>query len=255
MTTVFQEDEIQQLKKFRLCEQSSPSDLSIAVSDLLDKEKLQNFLSKLQDTIDAPDKAVTASMFLKRYGFFAVLSLYSMTILDKQLNVSCENVSIETEFNNEISVWLPNFRLTSLECDSPLENRQQWRDKYLNSLFSEHIHLVIDVLSREAKISKFILWENIAIYIFWLYDMLLEDEQFNKHRATIEEDYKYIVETAKGNLFGPYNRNPITRYYTKKMYFPEHDKEIRVRKTCCFYYQTTSQSDHCLTCPIICKKV
>lgn len=254
MTTVFHTDEIKQLKNFRLSEQPYPSELSIAVSDLLDKEKLTSYLSKLQETIDAPDQKVTASMLVKRYGFFAVLSLYSMTILNKQLNVSLNNVFIETDENKEISVWLPNFRLQNLECCVAEDNRMGWRDKYLKSLFSEHIQVIIDVLSRETKISKLILWENIAIYIYWLYEMLLEEERFDMYKTIIEDDFNYVVGNANGYLFGPDNRNPLSRYFSKKTYHTEHDKEIRVRKTCCLYYQTTSQNDHCLTCPLTCKK-
>jgi ferric iron reductase protein FhuF len=255
MVNHLQHDEVEQLKNYRLTEEAYPSDLSISVTELLNKIELNPFLQKLQDILTAPDLKVTASMIAKRYGFFAVLSLYSMTILNKRLNVKIENVSLENNEDKELSVWLPNFRLEDLEVLDTDLNREGWRDDYLGELFSEHIHELVLILSKETKITKLVLWENIAIYIFWLYDMLLEDERFSNIKDRIKEDYLYVVEKAPGHLFGPYNKNPLARYFTPKTYFPEHNKEIRVRKTCCFYYQTTvNQDDHCLTCPITCKR-
>ncbi|QOR66117.1 (2Fe-2S)-binding protein [Cytobacillus suaedae] len=256
MVTKLQHDELEQLKNFRLTEEAYLSELSISIKGLLNKTELHPFLLKLQGNLNSPDLKVTASMLVKRYGFFAVLSLYSMTILNKGLNVKIDNISLENNEEKELSVWLPNFRLENLDVSVAGSDRAGWRDNYLKMLFSEHIYKVVSALSKETKISKLVLWENIAIYIFWLYDMLLEDERFSDmRRDQIQEDYLYVVENAPGDLFGPYNKNPLSRYYTPKTFFPEHDKEIRVRKTCCFYYQTTeAQDDHCLTCPITCKR-
>ncbi len=255
MINELQHDELEQLKNFRLTEEAYSSELSISVKELFKETELHQYLQKLEDVLHSPDHKVTASMFVKRYGFFAVLSLYSMTILNKGLNVSVDNLSLQNNEEKELSVWLPNFRLEDLEVSEPGPDRMSWRDDYLKRLFSEHIFEIVTVLAKETKISKLVLWENIAIYIFWLYDMLLEDERFSNIAGRIKEDYLYVVEKAPGHLFGPYNKNPLSRYFTQKTFFPEQDKEIRVRKTCCFYYQTTeSQDDHCLTCPIICKK-
>ena len=52
---------------------------------------------KLVRHIGSPNLKVTASIFVKRYAFLAVIYLYGMTAWNKKLNVSLNNISIQTE--------------------------------------------------------------------------------------------------------------------------------------------------------------
>lgn len=249
-------NEIEQIREFRYTDKKFESDLSIPVSNLLDEETIKHYVTDIQKKIAAPDKRVAASMFMKRYGFFAVLNLYAMTILNKRLDTSLANVSLETNDNEqEIWYWNPKFYINSLlTIPAPQTSREKWREDTIRAIFHDHIHEVLIKLAEHTKLSKKVLWENIAIYIFWLYESLQSNPKFEDIKARIQDDYEYIVSKAEGELFGPLNFNPITRFHGQKLYRAEFDQEIRMRKTCCLYYKTSSSGDRCKTCPLSCVK-
>ena len=86
-----------------------------------------------------------------------------------------------------------------------------------------------------TKQSKLILWDNIAIYLFWLYETVLpKNRRTQKYRIEPKEDFDYLISEAPETLFGNEHTNPIKRYYHKKVYIEDLQEEVRVRTTCCF---------------------
>lgn len=255
MSNLLLETEIEQLKEFRFTDRQFQSSLSSPVIELFEEEKIKIYLEEIQQKISAPDKRVAASMFMKRYGFFAVLNLYAMTILNKRLNVSLSNISLETsEQEQEVWYWNPKFHFSDLQTVSaPSESRDKWRDDTIRTIFHENIHEVLMTLSKHSGLSKKVLWENIAIYVYWLYESVLAKQKFDEKRDRILDDFEYLVKKAEGELFGPIPFNPLTGYFGVKVYRPEYEQNIRTRKTCCLYYKTTSTNERCKTCPLNCK--
>ncbi|MCL6572514.1 MAG: (2Fe-2S)-binding protein [Bacillus sp. (in: Bacteria)] len=233
--------EILLLQKYRLSESLlNPFN----VVDLQDEGFLRDFIKNLADTIGAPTEKIAAPIFIKRYAFLAVISLYAMSAWNKKVDVSLENVSMEN-FDSGKEPWLPLFSLTDGRFeDWNGENRDLWRKTILKDLFANNIYPIIEKLEKTFQISKLILWENIAVYLFWLYENELKDSG----NENVENDFRYLILEAEGQLFGPYHLNPFHKYFGEKMYSEEWDKEIRIRKTCCFSYQLPA-GKRCKTCP------
>ncbi|MCC3355802.1 IucA/IucC family C-terminal-domain containing protein [Bacillus sp. REN16] len=254
MSNFLLESEIEQLKEFRFSDKRFKSNLSSPVIELFEDEKIKQYIKNIGQKISAPDKRVAASMFMKRYGFFAVLNLFAMTILNKRLNVSLSNISLETSDEEKIWYWNPKFYFSDLQTvPAPSDSREQWRAETVHAIFHDHIHEVLLTLTKHSGLSKKVLWENIAIYVYWLYESVLAKPKFDDKRKIIEEDFEFLIKKAEGELFGPIAFNPLTRYFGVKVYRPEYDQNIRTRKTCCLYYKTTSTGDRCKTCPLNCK--
>jgi len=234
------ENELLVLEKYRLGSKSADS---FPIASLLDESFLKDFLEKLALTIGAPSTKVAASIFIKRYVFLAVTVLYSMSVWNKKLNISVDNVSMESPEQGK--AWLPSFSLKEMTTqDWNGENRTQWRDTVLRDLFTNNIYPIIMALEKAVGISKLILWENIAVYLFWLYEKELKDNE----NSNVADDFRYLLLEAEGSLFGQYNLNPLQRYYAEKTYVEEMDEEIRLRKTCCFSYQLPA-GKRCKVCP------
>ncbi|WP_147534600.1 IucA/IucC family C-terminal-domain containing protein [Bacillus marasmi] len=237
---------IQQLRKYRF--QAELND-SFEVAALLEEEFLKDFIENLTMMIKAPSVKVTASIFMKRYAFVAVMSLYAMTVWNKKINVSIDDIFMQNPEHGQD--WLPSFSIKN-GADSGEEwsghNRKEWREKVLHELFAENISLLIDQFEKTFKISKLILWENIAVYLFWLYEAELKDV-VNPNKI---EDFRFLIFEAEGKLFGHYKVNPLQKYYSKKKNIAASDEEIRIRKTCCFNYTLQGASKNCKTCP--CRK-
>jgi ferric iron reductase protein FhuF len=241
--------EAKELQQFRLGAIKVDSELSIEVIDLLNEASLETYLNKVKTHLGAPDLKVAGSLFIKRYAFLPVLYLYALTVWDKKLDISFANLSIESAERD--GLWLPEFRFEKLQGGNAGADRNQWRKDCVESLFKDHIFPVLDVTSQVSKASKLILWENIAIYIFWLYETVLPKEPSLVKKA--EEDFEYIVYGAEGALFGNYHENPLKRYHNNKILNKDSGKEVRPRKTCCFSYMTAA-GKQCGTCPIVCGK-
>lgn len=82
-----------ELQKYRF---SQSIDHSFNVAELFNEDYLKTFIKTLTDLIGAPNEKAASSIFIKRYAFLAVISLYAMTALNKKVNVSLENVIMES---------------------------------------------------------------------------------------------------------------------------------------------------------------
>lgn len=229
---------------FRLSENLNSEPLTIEIDNILNGA-ISHYIQKVMIEIGAPNDKVAASMIIKRYAFFAAMSLFTMSHSDHGLNVKTSNVTLVSHYEDDN--WLPKFYLKDLSFNPIHGDRKQWREQYLQDIFANHIYLLIDCISKETKISKLILWENIAVYLYWLYENVLEGNEDRK--KVIEEDFNYLFQEAPGYVFGSYNYNPLSKYESEKIYQPETEKFLRIRKTCCFSYKLEGQNKRCNICP------
>lgn len=242
--------QISELKQFRVTTDKTSSPLSVQIEALLDEHSMRQYLSQLGKHLGAANDKVTASLFIKRYAFLAVAYLYTMTMNNGKLHISFENVSLETDEQDEL--WLPKFYFNTFHIETLKENREKWREACVNNLFNKHLYLLLDCLSKVTKVSKLILWENIAIYIYWLYETVLQKEGLTREvLLRSKEDFQYILFQAPGSLFGGNNENPLKSYYNEGVYIEEYKKEVRLRNTCCYSYLTKSKK-RCTSCPHVC---
>ncbi|HZH60827.1 MAG TPA: IucA/IucC family C-terminal-domain containing protein [Metabacillus sp.] len=241
-------EEQETLEKYRLCLKGKSPHLMIEGPELLKVDRLKRLFNEdLQKKLNTDKHQVLGSMLVKRYAFLAALVLYSMSVFNKGINSSIENLSLYTEEDDPI--WLPSFHFKNLEVTTSTSNRNEWREEVLEALFKQNIALMVATISRVTRISKVILWENVAIYIFWMYESTLEDPNIAEESKTrIEEDFSYIVLEAAPTLFGVKAKNPLAPF------FHEKHNNVRKRSTCCLFYLTSKNDDRCNTCPIECKR-
>jgi ferric iron reductase protein FhuF len=240
-------EELESLTKYRLITEKKTNGSIIKGKDLLQEKRLTALYEEiLQNKLNTNKHSVIGSMLVKRYAFLAALVLYCMTIYDKGINSSIKNLSLQTDDDDPI--WLPSFYFNSLGVTTPDTDRNSWRDTVITSLFKDNISLILTNVSKASKVSKSILWENIAIYIFWMYESLLEEESFlDEMKSKIREDFLYVILHAPAEAFGLKDKNPLTKY------FHEKKNNVRKRSTCCLFYFTSKNGDRCQTCPIECK--
>jgi ferric iron reductase protein FhuF len=251
----FREEELRVFKEnFRLTERSSASPLSIKAIDLTDEQQLKIYLMKVREKVEAANLTVAASLFIKRYSFAVLVALYAMSVLNKRLNFSAENVSIET-LDEADPLWLPSFKFEDLSFEEASDvDRLTWRDNVLKQIFYHHIDLLFTHIMKVCKLSKLIMWENLYVYICWMYEQLLNDPQLHSIHRRIRSDFQYILKEGKGHLFGTYPQNPFLRYDQPEQFNEKDDQEVRIRKTCCFAYLTAMKGKHCKTCPVSCRR-
>jgi ferric iron reductase protein FhuF len=235
MGNILKENDLSVLKKYRL---TSETGRSFNVANLMDKSFALEFMRNLAYSIDSPSEKAAASIFIKRYAFIAVISLFAMTTANKKLDISLCNIEMEEAERGKD--WLPMISLKNPSIEQwNGEDREEWRKGVYRDLFANNIYPLVEHFEKIFKVSKLILWENIAVYLFWLYETELKE---NKN-PNVLNDFRFLTTEAEGNLFGNYHLNPIQKYYSEK----NSPDEIRLRKTCCFTYQLGSK--RCKTCP------
>lgn len=252
MHKALDKNEIEQLRQFRFETNIESSDLSIELNWLKDETVLIRYLENLGPHIGSPNLRVTSSIFVKRYAFLAVIYLHALTAWNKKLDVSFHNLILHTKKEEEM--WLPTFYFQSKVVQEATEDRNEWREEALKELFSKNIHIIINRLSKVTKQSKLILWENISLYIFWLYETVLIKSEDDQLRNQAKHDFYYLVHEAPGSLFGNYPTNPIKRFYVNKRYIDYLQEEVRVRNTCCLSYSLIGEKKYCKSCPLVCNE-
>jgi siderophore-iron reductase FhuF len=168
-----------------------------------------------------------------------------MSSYHRFLNIAVDNIEVLDSFENDI--WLPKLFVkdqTSFMASTETE-RIEARRHFLQQLFSKHINEVWDVLSSVGKIPKQTLWENTVVYIFWLYESVIQELSCDHAK----EDFKFLLFEADGSIFGNYPKNPLVRFYSEKIIKNGH--EIRPRNTCCLSYQI-DEKYMCKSCPKTC---
>ncbi|MGC9933090.1 IucA/IucC family C-terminal-domain containing protein [Priestia aryabhattai] len=236
-------------EKFR-CTFKDNSLYRLSPSSCMDESTLRVELLWIQQTMEAANLRAAASMLAKRYSFVAVAALYSFIVFQKKINASTENVLLHTE--DAETMWLPKVFISEIETIEVTEgNRKILLDELLDELFAHQIEPIWSALRKVTKISKLTLWENVAVYIHWLYDLLLANEEIDN--VEVQKVLQYVLEEAEGHQFGSYHHNPLARYSPLPQYVEKQKQEVRVRQTCCLSYQTGAKETYCRTCPVICK--
>lgn len=229
-------------------QQSQDLKLSIPAIDLLDETKCFAYLDRLEEIFPSSSNILKASMFAKRYSYLMIASsLYAMTMFNKALDYSVENCQLESIYQDQ--TWLPNVRLTEWHVTKPGESdRCEWRDEVVKTIFAGNIVKVWRTLSKTANIPIAILWENTAIYVYWLYEKRIGEEATEQQKNRIHEDFHYLLNKAPAALFGT-TINPLKRFNSPKSKVPISEQSVRIRKTCCLYYQISPDQTCCSTCP------
>ncbi|PLT28619.1 IucA/IucC family C-terminal-domain containing protein [Peribacillus deserti] len=242
--------ELEGLASFRLTEKAYKSALSFSIKDLLIENRRMEIIAAAADLMQAPNKMVAASILTKRLAFVPAIALYAFFSWDKRLNISVDNIYVETQ--NTEAVWLPEFRLIETGCEL-VDHRETEREMLCTSIFADLMDPIMSSLNEETRLSKYIMWENVSVYIFWLFEKLRQEESSVEGLQKLKDDFEYVTANAAGDVFGAYRDNPIKRYRLFKNTNENDHSDIRYRTTCCFSYMLTgSAGKRCKTCPQLC---
>lgn len=222
---------------------------SLACRDLLQPERSQPYLQQVAGIFETDSMTANVSLFAKRYAYLTIAAgLFAMSRYNKGLDLTLENCTLDSYRKGE--AWLPRVLLNDLSVTMPEpEQRHVWRDELIRCMFADNLGRVWSALSRDTGVSKAILWENTAIYVYWLYENSFAEGAKGEELARVQEDFHYLLHDAPAVLFGD-RKNPLHTFNTPKRTTMVSETPIRVRKTCCLYYLAADEpDDYCPTCP------
>ena len=237
------------LKKYRFHREWDPAFTGEEASSFLGESDMKAYLTGRLSAIGTDDLKVAASLFMKRYAFIAAMGLMVMTYWNKKLNLKPENLILVD--GDKSGLWMPQFYL-KYEIVTEFTSTGE-KEEFIQSLFRDHLNGVIQSLKKATKLSNLILWENIAVYVFWIFenDDVLLNEGMREFR---DEQFRQLLSDENSHWFGQYHKNPLARYYSGKVIVEAVTEKVRVRKTCCFSYRLENGEQYrCKTCPQTCR--
>ncbi|WP_088009078.1 (2Fe-2S)-binding protein [Indiicoccus explosivorum] len=217
------------LRDFRVVEAAEGERISLG--RFSDPDFLGSFLETVGPALQTDEARVAGSQLVKRLGYLLTLpALFAAASADKLIPVRT-GFLVPAE---EDGKWLPKLLLPEPAAADRI-NDDQFR-AYTWDLFAG-LAPIVRAVSEAANVPRPVLWENIAIYVYWLYEKKLAD------CSQAAADFQWLLHGLPGEAFGE-RRNPLKTFYREK---PEG--EVRTRKTCCFYYEGAGCGSYCGTCP------
>ncbi|SIS44048.1 IucA/IucC family C-terminal-domain containing protein [Salimicrobium flavidum] len=216
---------------------------TVQAEDLMSREGTAHVLNDLHLYLGSQSFLTTGSFLGKRLGHYAVtVPIVMMTVLDKFPDVSPGNVSyIRIDDNPK---WFPKFHLKDKSVSLPGEDREEWIRDNMRQLFRDFLKPVFFHIHKTTRISKKVLWENVAIYLYWLYERKLPEWFEGEELEQKRRDFYFIINELDGEPFGE-NKNPFT-YFKDQPVLPSGARE---RKCCCLSYRLHEDSTFCKVCP------
>lgn len=231
---------------FRLLEDVAGEE-KISLSRLKDPEFLQGFLETLKTEFGTDSTLAAASQLMKRVGYLAVVPpLYAAAVFGKALNMDFCACFLVPRRQGEL--WMPGLFLEDLSAvELAGAERHDRFETFARRLFGD-LAEVIQAVSAAVSVPKSILWENVAVYVYWLYESRLMEECENRVRLQAWRDFDFLLTGLPAAVFGE-RANPLQKFYKEKTKASAEDEAIRIRQTCCFSYETGNGKGYCATCP------
>ncbi len=218
-----------------------------SLSKLRDEQFLCEVLEEAKVDFDTDNLFIAASQFIKRIGFLIVVpTLYNLTKHNQWLSANWSNQYIVPRVKN--NKWVPSLYLDDLAVTSIDEtSRQKLLPQYLEQLFGD-IATLIESVSSISRVPKPILWENIAVYIYWLYEVKLSEETDEKIMTRVHHDFHFLIYELEAKQFHE-SFQPLKRFHGIKRLVSLDAEPVRIRRTCCFYYEVNESRNCCGNCP------
>lgn len=188
----------------------------------------KQLLQTVRDVTDAPTDAVAASVFFRRLGFFLAAQFQTIAVHQKVFTGPLKQVGIiHDEYTFKFTVASEDF--------VEVQNSQQ----ALRFVLDTYGHPLVENFSKQATISKLILWENIWGYVIWVYSQLLEKDVVS---ASTDLDYLLLDSTWTPHL----RRSPFKQYLQNQSALDAMKDYKRI--TCCLLKEMPN-TNKCPYCP------
>ncbi|RPF53371.1 IucA/IucC family C-terminal-domain containing protein [Aquisalibacillus elongatus] len=242
MTQLLKSEKIYLKDNFRMVDYAE--NVSVKLDQLMDEEYLRNYLQDIKHEFNTESIFVAGSQLMKRLGFnIALPALYLMTVHDMKLDMTFNRAGLVS--NTVGDKWLPNLYMDQLSVEKMSEERRETERQVLTEEIFQKLDKLVNVFNKVSRVPRPNLWENIAIYVYWLYEKKLKEERFSHVAKRVEEDYEYLIRGLSANAFTD-DCNQLTNFYWGRRIQVDG---TRIRRTCCFYYGANSDRKCCSTCP------
>ncbi len=232
-------NEQEKLKKFRVYfHKERPLNYG-SLQQMMNSAGANTYLKTNEYQIGSSLPKVAASLLSKRIAFIAVAHLYTMTVFNATLSSQPKDWALISTVKN--GLWILDFYLIEEQIERMTGDRDTWKKEAVQKWFQQLIAPAVCSLCLATGLSKKTVWENIRIYIDWLYLDVLTDPQYNSIQTSVEKDYHWITEPTMKFLGNNHLKNPFAA-------LPRFQRSQR--ETCCLSHLLDRGAKKCKNCPL-----
>jgi ferric iron reductase protein FhuF len=167
-----------------------------------------------------------------------------MSVFDKGLPLSL--TACRLEYAHDGGLWTSSLPMDVTATAYAPGARDAWREAIVGALFRTFFAPLWQSLSQVSGLPQHILWENTAVRVYSLYQGRMEGLtpiRRSANRRILPGCWKrlnrhcLVCHGTRSNAF-------VARYNRRG------GKQVRFRRTCCFYYKTVQPVEYCHNCPL-----
>jgi hypothetical protein len=221
---------------------------SVRLSDFNNKEVINDFIDNYGEKIKALNSEVAATYFCSAYGWMLSGLQYVLSHYDTALNTSLSNIELQMYYDKEHNYYGIGFRF--IDCkDAPLSTeRKQWRRDVLEKLYSTNVAPLVNLFHEATNVRLRDLYGQLSIGIYNGYDRVVEICQSVEEKAKIKDDFHFLTKELSPTIFN-LKKNPFNISFSMIESPREEGVTIRMKPSCCLYYQTEGATTKCYGCP------
>lgn len=218
------------------------------LSQFSQKEVTGEFIELYSSKIKGLNNEVAATYFCSAYGWFLSSLQYVMSVLDTTYDALLENIEVQLYFDKEHNYYGICFRVLDKEEMSYTDCRENWRKVTLEQVYSMNVVPLVNFLHEASSVKKRDLYGQLAIGLYNGHDMNVTLAETNEQKEFVQKDFHFLTKELGKDVF-QLPKNPLDIPFQMIESPREEGVMIRMKPSCCLYYQTEGAKTKCYGCP------
>ncbi|MCT8137083.1 (2Fe-2S)-binding protein [Anaerobacillus sp. CMMVII] len=216
---------------------------SVILADFENRISIDEFFNIYGRKLKANNPDVVATYFCSAYGWLLSGFHYILSFSDTSLNLSLSNIELQVYYDEEHNYCGICFRL--LDTHGVFVSD---RHGALEELYSNHVVPLLNLFHQATNVRIKDLYGQLANGLYHGHDKSLAIALSSEEIKKVEVDFSFVTKELKPSIFN-LTKNPLDINFRMIDSPYEDDKLIRMRPSCCLYYQTEGATAKCYSCP------
>jgi ferric iron reductase protein FhuF len=164
-------------------------------------------------------------------------------------DLSLSNIELQIYHDEEHGHDGLNFKvLNQQEGSNSTVEQTSWRKEVIKEMFKSQVVPLLYMFTEVTNVRIKELWELLGLGLYYGHDKMLELVGATEEKERIEEDFEYITKELEPEIF-QLKKNPLNITFTMVEASKEPGTLLRIKPSCCLYYETEGAKAKCYTCP------
>ncbi|RXJ02532.1 hypothetical protein DS745_06050 [Anaerobacillus alkaliphilus] len=218
---------------------------SVTLSKFNERAVLKDFIDNYGSKIKALNTQVPATYFCTAYGWFLAAIQYGISYYDTVFQVTLENIELQMYYIQEYDSYGICFRIVD-PTEKTINNDD--RKTFLEQLYKNNAVPLVELFATTTGVRLKDLYGQLSIGLYHGYDLMVAQAQTDELKTIVHSDFNMLTKELDPASFNS-RKNPLNISYRMIESPRDEGKMLRMKPTCCLYYQTEGAPSKCYGCP------